>query len=197
MKKILYVEDSSMAQRFMRRVLEDVAELTISASLPVAERCLKSGHFDLVIADYLFPEGDALAFMRNLRQSHTVDQLPLVIISGSMDRLLLSQVLKAGANDAFAKPLDVEKFKAAIVRMLAQPYVRSADHGAIGVCCFQWMTNGTYYQFCPDLGLITSGPTKAAAASQMFDALKTRMKQWAQLGGVLQERIVTHIIESP
>jgi DNA-binding response OmpR family regulator len=197
MKRILYVEDSSMAQQFMCRLLKELGEVSVIASLQSAEAVLKTERFDLLIADYLFPEGDALAFIRKVRESVSPVQLPIIIVSGSMDRLLVSQVLKAGANDAFAKPLNVDEFKAAVNRMLTHAYVRSDAHGLIGVCCFQWTINDKYYQFCPELGLIVSELTKESASSRMFEALKKQVALGAVLGGIANERSVTHIIDMP
>lgn len=195
MKKILYVEDSVTSQKMMTTLLEGVAEITVASTLAAAKTRLEKEHYDLMIADYLFPHGDALEFVRCIRQSVPPTQLAIVVVSGSMDRLMLSEALRAGANDAFAKPLRVVEFRAAIELLLDQPYIRSVAHGVTGVRCFQWTSNNKFFQFNPDLGLLTSAPTKEAAASQMLAALKKRAEAGVELGAATQEKIVTHLIE--
>jgi CheY-like chemotaxis protein len=196
MKKILYVEDSLTAQKMMAALLEGLADVTMATSLKAAESYLSNERFDLLIADYLFPQGDALEFVRRTREMLPLNQLTIVVISGSMDRIMLSEALKSGANDAFAKPLRSIEFRSAIELLLDQPYVRSSTNGVTGVRCFQWTSNNTYFQFNPDLGLLTSASSKEAASSQMLAALKKRVEAGVELGTANQEKIVTHIIES-
>jgi two-component system, chemotaxis family, chemotaxis protein CheY len=196
MKKILYVEDSVTAQKMMHTLLEGVGDITVASTLTTARAELEKGSHDLLIVDYLLPQGDALDFVRLARQNAPATVLPIVVISGSMDRLMLSDALKAGANDAFAKPLRAMEFRTAIELLLDQPYVRSITHGVTGVRCFQWTSNGTHFQFNPDLGLLTSAATKEAASAQMLAALKKRADAGVELGAATHERIVTHIIES-
>jgi CheY-like chemotaxis protein len=196
MKKILYVEDSLTAQKMMTTLLDGVAEITVASTLPAAADQLKNKQFDLLIADYLFPKGDALEFVRRTRQTLPANRLAIVVVSGSMDRIMMSDALKAGANDAFAKPVRAQEFRAAIELLLDQPYVRSLAHGVTGVRCFQWTSHETFFQFNPDLGLLTSADTKEAASNQMAAALKKRAAAGVELGAASQEKIVTHIIES-
>lgn len=196
MKKLLYVEDSVTAQKVLNTLLEGVAEITVAPTLAAARTLLANGNFDLLVVDYLLPQGSALDFVREARQQASANELPIVVISGSMDRLMLSEALKAGANDAFAKPLRALEFRTAIELLLDQPYVRSIAHGVTGVRCFQWMCNDTHFQFNPDLGLLTSASTREAASAQMLAALKKRADAGVELGAATNEKIVTHIIES-
>ncbi|MFA5265514.1 MAG: response regulator [Opitutaceae bacterium] len=197
MKTILYVEDSAMSQMLMRRYVGDAGKLTICTTLDAAAAQIKESRFDLLITDYMFPEGDSLDLIVGTRRRFSAQELPIIVVSGSMDRLLLSRILKAGANDGFSKPLKAGSFNEVVTRMLAHPYVRSPEHGAIDVHCFRWMNEGLYYQFCPDLGLTTSGPTKEAASAQMIAALQAGAAAGAVLGNTSHHGTASHIIELP
>jgi CheY-like chemotaxis protein len=197
MKAILYAEDSAMSQILMRRYVGDAGELTISTTLGEADALLKENRYDLLITDYMFPEGDSLDLIISTRRRFTTIELPIIVVSGSMDRLLLSRVLKAGANDGFPKPLRAVDFNEVVNRMLAQPYVRSSEHGAIDVRCFQWTADGLYYQFNPDLGLTTSGHTKEEASAKMLAALQASVVSGTVPGNTNRHGMTSHIIELP
>jgi len=197
MKDILYIEDSSMSQLLMRRYVGDAGALTICSTLRSAITRLQEHHFDLLITDYMFPEGDSLDLIIGVRHKFSAEELPIIVVSGSMDRLLLSCVLKAGANDGFPKPLKTVEFNEAVNRMLTQPYVRSPEHGAIDVRCFQWMNNGVHHQFCPDLALTCSGSSREEAAAKMQSLLEASLSERKLLGGASHLGIASHIVELP
>ncbi len=197
MKSILYVEDSAMSQLLMRRYVGDSGELTICSTLSAAAALLKERSFDLMITDYMFPEGTSLDLIISIRGRFSAPELPIIVVSGSMDRLLLSSILRAGANDGYSKPLKAVEFNEVINRMLTQPYVRSPENGAIEIRCFQWRKGELFFQFCPDSDLMISAPSKEAASTQMLAALRGRVAAGTRLGDSSHEGIVSHIIDLP
>jgi CheY-like chemotaxis protein len=194
MKQILYVEDSATSQLLMRKYLNGICDLTITPSLSMAKSLLEERSFDLLIADFLFPEGDALDLIQSVRQMDVRKEIPVVVISSSMDGALLGRVLKAGANEGLAKPLNTDAFRAVVTRMLTAPYSRSLDNTLTGVVCFQWTSRGTIHQYCPELNLMISGNNKDDVAQSMLSALQDRLVQGAELGYTSHEAVVTHIV---
>lgn len=178
----------------MRKYIGDLGELTIVPTLRGASEVLGRKAFDLVIADFLFPEGDALGVIEEIRRGATPQALPIVVVSGSMDAALLSRVLKAGANEGFAKPLNVEEFRGVLQRMMTDPYVREQDAHLSSVTCLQWEQGERCYQYCPELDLKLCGPSREAVAAQMADALRQRMREHQALGYTRRERVVTHVV---
>jgi CheY-like chemotaxis protein len=195
MKQVLYVEDSATSQLLMRKYLAGLCELTITPSLRMAAALLAERSFDLLISDFLFPEGDALDLMQQVRKTEATRAMPIVVVSSSMDGALLSRVLKAGANEGMSKPLSTAEFRSVVVRMLEEPYVRSLDHAICSVACFQWSTRGTVSQFCPELNLTISGPTKDDVTKRMLAALQERLAQGGDFGYTTHESIVTHVVQ--
>lgn len=194
MKQVLYVEDSATSQLLMRKYLVGLCELTITPSLRMAMSMLSERRFDLLIADFLFPEGDALDLIHQVRSAETLKNMPIVVISSSMDGTLLSRVLKAGANDGAVKPIHVEDFRQTVTRMLEAPYVRSPDATLTGVTCFQWASQHMIYQYCPELNVTVSASTAEGASVRMVAALKERIAQGAQVGYINHECVVTHVV---
>lgn len=171
MKQVLYVEDSATSQLLMRKYLAGICELTITPSLRMAVSLLGERQFDLLISDFLFPEGDALDLIQQARKTDALKAMPIIVISSSMDGALLSRVLKAGANEGLSKPLNTAEFRNVVTRMLNEPYVRSMERAISSVTCFQWASRGVIFQYCPELNLTVSGQTKDEVSRQMQAAL--------------------------
>ena len=112
MNEVLYVEDSTTSQMLMKKYLEKMAMLTIASSLDAAIQLLRERRFNLMIADYNFPEGNSLQLIQHVRSSPVHHQMPVIVISSSMDGPMLTRILRAGANDGQEKPLRVIEFRA-------------------------------------------------------------------------------------
>lgn len=195
MKQVLYVEDSATSQLLMRKYLTGLCELTITPSLRMAMSMLAERKFDLLICDFLFPEGDALDLIQQARKTEALKAMPVVVISSSMDGALLSRVLKAGANEGLSKPLNTAEFRGVILRMLSDPYVRSMERTICSVTCLQWSMRGTVSQFCPELNLTVTGATKEEVTKRMQVALQDRLAQGTELGYTNHEALVTHVVQ--
>ena len=195
-KQVLYVEDSATSQLLMRKYLGADCDLTITPSPRSGLTLLNERAFDLVITDFLFPDGDALDLITTLRRTKNHTELPIVVVSGSMDLALRNRVLKAGANDGMAKPLPTVDFRAMITRMLREAYVRTPEQSMTSVTCFQWALKGEYHEYCPELDLHLSGATRDEAAAKMLKALEARLVQGALLGYTSQEKTSIHLLQS-
>jgi two-component system chemotaxis response regulator CheY len=194
---VLYVEDSTTAQVLMRKYLEGIAMLTIAPSLDAAIQLLRERRFKLMIADYNFREGNSLQLIQYVRTSPMHHQMPVIVISSSMDGPMLTRILRAGANDGQAKPLHVTEFRTLVAQMLSAPYVRSLEHPVIDVTCFQWRSHLGVHEFCPELNLMVTGATREEAVDQMRAALQQHGgREEVTLGNISDELIVRHMINS-
>ena len=195
-KQVLYVEDSATSQLLMRKYLGSEYALTVTPSPRAGLALVKERAFDLVITDFLFPAGDALEFITVLRRTKSHTELPVVVVSSSLDMALLHRVLKAGANDGMAKPLPTTDFRAMIIRMLREAYIRVPEEALTSVTCFQWTLKGEFHEYCPELGVRVSASTRDEAAAQMLKLLETHAAQGAPLGFTSQEKSCIHLLQS-
>ena len=196
MKQVLYVEDSATSQLLMRKYLQSSCELTITPSPRAGLALAQERPFDLVVTDYLFPDGDALHLITRIRRAHDTTRLPIIVVSSCMDATLLNRVLKAGANDGMAKPLPTEEFRAMIERMLTDTYVRTPEKVVTSVTCLQWASHGEFHEFCPELVVHLSGSERDDVHRRMSAAIRDQLMQGTRLGYTTHEKIVTHIIQS-
>lgn len=197
MKRVLYAEDSTTSQLLMRRLLAGLCELTITSTLAQTEIALLQQPYDLLITDFLFPEGDTLNFIENTRRTFSREAMPIIVVSSAMDALLLSRLLRIGANDGLPKPLHPSNFQATVERMLTAPYVRTPDQVVTAVRCFQWICDKTYHQFCPELGIALCGEDKTELDQRMRATIAQEIGQGKQLGNTSREKTTTHLFSVP
>jgi PleD family two-component response regulator len=195
MPDVLYVEHSLTSQGLMRKFLKDLCDVVVARTVAAAKTLLAQKSFDLVITDFLFPAGDSLEFIKGLRKAEATRHVPILVVSASMDRVVLSRVLRAGANDGVSKPINVVAFRALVQRILEKPFVREIENRVSRVCCFQWSLDDRYFEFCPELQLTVSGASKGEVTQRMDAALREAVATArSDLGATSHETVVTHIV---
>ena len=194
MKRILSIDASVTFQLIVRRVLGEAYELTIAPSPRAANVLLGAHRYDLMITDFLFPQGDGLDVIVPLRQQKSAKDLPLIAVSSSMDATLVTRLLKAGVNACVAKPIKPEEFRALVDRMLREPFVESYQNHVSTVSSFQWFEHGTYHEFCPEISAHLTGPDRAEVARRIQTLLHESAAKGVPLGFTSQERVQSHTV---
>ena len=111
--KVLIVEDDLQLARFLRRVLmEEGYTADISSSGADAIEQAKSGVYDLVLLDWMLPDLDGLAVVRELRRLSLVTPILMLTARGETKERVLG--LKAGADDYLVKPFEVDELLARV-----------------------------------------------------------------------------------
>jgi len=118
---VLLVEDDPSLAEFLSRVLlEEGATCTACGTLAAARAASRGGAFDVIVLDWMLPDGDGLALCSELRAA--LDTTPILMLTArgeTPDRVV---GLRAGADDYLVKPFDVEELLArldALVRRAA------------------------------------------------------------------------------
>ncbi|MEL6134478.1 MAG: PAS domain S-box protein, partial [Bacteroidota bacterium] len=104
MLKILYLEDSEIDAKLIRRALQAdgiEAACTVVITRSDFEAALVGFDFDLVFADYRLPGFDAMQALE-LLQARKIE-VPFILISGAIGEERAAEVLKAGVTDYILK----------------------------------------------------------------------------------------------
>ncbi len=114
---LLLVEDHADTARVMQRVLESAGYSVMHAASIAQARDLAHGRkFDLVISDVGLPDGTGLDLMRDLKETHGLMGIALSGF-GTEDDVNASKA--AGFTEHITKPVDWERLRDAIARVLA------------------------------------------------------------------------------
>ena len=116
--RILHLEDRAQDVQFVQDLLEDQevqAQITQVARRAPFEEALRTGGFDVVICDYSLPDLDGLSALRLVRAQ--CPDLPVIIVSGSVDSVTAVNCLREGATDLLLKDR-LERLPTAVLRAL-------------------------------------------------------------------------------
>ncbi|MHB2015489.1 MAG: putative bifunctional diguanylate cyclase/phosphodiesterase [Candidatus Xenobia bacterium] len=103
MIKVLYLEDDKVDQMAFKRLIKAEGldfDVTYGGSCSEGLRLLQDGRFDVVIADYLLGDGNALDVLK--ARGNT----PVIIVTGVGDEEIAVGAMKAGAVDYLIKDQD-------------------------------------------------------------------------------------------
>lgn len=110
--KVLVVDDSTTARRYIRSLLERQYLTVIEAKNGEHALEVFQQHKDisLIITDYSMPERDGVSLIKEIRKRHRPGKIAIIGLSASDEAALTAKFLKAGANDFLAKPFNQEEF---------------------------------------------------------------------------------------
>ncbi len=100
---ILLVEDDKLDRKVFEQMVEEQElsyDCTIAESVAEAKDILASTKFDVVIADYMLPDGTAFEILDLLKET------PMIFVTGAGDEEVAVAAWKAGAYDYLVKDLD-------------------------------------------------------------------------------------------
>src|ERR1700754_1075899 len=115
--EVLVVDDESGVRFGIRDFLEQHGyEIEEAESCQDAQNLFRTSRPDIVIADYMMPDGTALDLLPKLREIDA--QIPLLVLTahGSID--LAVRAIKEGAEQFLTKPLELPTLQVILQRLL-------------------------------------------------------------------------------
>lgn len=113
-RQILVIDDSSLALRSIKSMLDKKYDITVAMSgdkgLAQAKRILP----DLILLDYEMPGWDGKKTFEELRSNEDTADIPVVFLTGVADKDHITAVLALNPQGYFLKPVEREKLLAAI-----------------------------------------------------------------------------------
>lgn len=116
---ILLVEDHADTAQILQRLLEKAGyRVDHAGDIATAKRLAENSRFHLVISDLGLPDGTGLELMRDLCARY---QLEGIALSGFGMETDVTAAKEAGFAEHLTKPVDWERLRRAIERLLARP----------------------------------------------------------------------------
>ena len=106
--RILIIEDDTLFGEILQTFLEDQKCRTIVAeTLASAKAHLAASVFDFVLLDNHLPDGDGINFITTIKEMSPVS-VPVMMITGDSNQMLMSYAFENGADDFLTKPLSLD-----------------------------------------------------------------------------------------
>lgn len=114
--RILIVEDDPRLGALLRRVFgEEGAEVELCVTAKAGLR-RAAETFDIILLDWMLPDGDGLGFCDTVRQASVLT--PILMLTARADVPDRVAGLRAGADDYLVKPFEIDELLARIAALL-------------------------------------------------------------------------------
>lgn len=108
MSKILIIEDDQSLVMLLTTALESSGFTVVAAFDGMQGTTLAHDEKpDLILLDLIMPLGGGLNALKNLKKSTHTSAIPVIVISGTSDVLLIDDVKNMGIEEYIAKPFDI------------------------------------------------------------------------------------------
>jgi diguanylate cyclase (GGDEF)-like protein len=122
---LLVVDDDAMNRDALSRRLSRTGYTVLTAESGADALAIINAHrVDAVLLDVMMPGMSGLETLRHLRQSRSVSELPVIMVTAKDGSDDVVEALDLGANDYVTKPID---YAVALARIRAQVTARRAD----------------------------------------------------------------------
>ncbi len=123
LRKVLFIDDDADILQMLQYSLDSVEGLT-TLTANSAEEALKhieQEHPDLIITDVMMPKVDGPSLLKLVRSMPGQSDVPIVFLTGKVQKSEVEAFLQMGVIDVFEKPFDPE----ALVGLIFSTWERS------------------------------------------------------------------------
>jgi DNA-binding response OmpR family regulator len=118
--KLLPIEDEpSLGDGLQKRLRDEGFAVTRVMRLSEADREFRRAEFELVLLDWMLPDGQGIDFLRRLRNEGS--KIPVILLTARSEVIDRVLGLEMGANDYLPKPFDPRELIARIRVQLRAP----------------------------------------------------------------------------
>jgi CheY-like chemotaxis protein len=116
---VLVVEDEPDGQEVVKGILEhfNIATRAVGTA-EEAEQALRQDHYHAAVIDLALPGMDGMELIGAIRRNEATAQLPCIAVTAFHASAVKQEVLRAGFNAYFPKPLDDTAFMQELDRII-------------------------------------------------------------------------------
>lgn len=120
--RVLLVDDSPSARRFIRMTLENlgIGKFVEATNGREAVAVLADTQVDLVVTDYNMPEMDGRELVEYIRKQSWQNSVPVLMVTSVSDRTRLAAVQESGVSGICDKPFEAAVIKRLLWNLLGQ-----------------------------------------------------------------------------
>jgi len=129
-RSVLVVDDEPDIREIVRRLLSEMDEdMRIEEASDGYEAGIKIGALqpDLVIMDVMMPRVDGISLCRSIRENPKTESVKVLAITAFPEQDNVKKMYDAGADLCLIKPLQFERFRLEVTRLLNEASSRKAS----------------------------------------------------------------------
>lgn len=126
---ILIADDDPVMIRLLSTTLRRAGFATfIAYDVVQATQTIHRSRINAVVLDMAMPGGSGADVIRRLKLSRRTGDIPVIVVSGSVEAEVAKSVLAMGADAFFPKPPDVEAIAACLRALTHADWRKQLDH---------------------------------------------------------------------
>jgi DNA-binding response OmpR family regulator len=141
---ILIIDDNQELVFGLQKLLEEAGFTThVGYTLKEARHLLEQQNYDLIILDWMFPDGSGVEFLFEQRKSFALTT-PVLLLSSKGEPIEKAQALDAGADDYMEKPFSNIELMARVRVLLRREGQQKQSKIEIENCCINLVTHEVF-----------------------------------------------------
>jgi signal transduction histidine kinase len=116
--RLLAIDDDPRILQMMSAVLGGTYDLTVASDGERGLSLALSSRPDLILTDFNMPKMTGQQMLLRLRQETSLEDVPVIVLTGHEDDQLRVDLLRNGAQDFLVKPFRVEELRVRIANLL-------------------------------------------------------------------------------
>ena len=120
--KILVVDDDQLQRELVREIFrEDSYDVLEAPDAPTGLARAVEHMPQLILVDMRMPRMSGLEFIQSARVNPDIKHIPIIVATASASGPQGFECLRSGAAHYFQKPLDADKLRVAVKKLLGHP----------------------------------------------------------------------------
>lgn len=124
MKQVLIVEDDENLGKSLKKILEEEGMIAHLAPTLALARELSNQLMDVIVLDWMLPDGQGIDFLRELRGKNPT--VPVIMLTARTDLIDKVLGLETGASDYMTKPFESRELVARVRVQLREKFITKA-----------------------------------------------------------------------
>lgn len=120
--RVLVIDDDPTIARIVRLTLQSKGySVVVTETTHAGLKELFQEKTDLIILDYMLPEQNGLAFLKDLRAEPELRYTPVIIMTSAGNNEVVQAAKILGANDFMGKPFNIQTLLEKTMRLAPMP----------------------------------------------------------------------------
>ncbi len=195
MRKILYLDDSSLYLKFMAATMRGFADWICVSSISDAVDAMSTNDIVCSIIDYMLADGNGINFAKRVRKNENHLNTPIILISSSLTTEIAFIAMKACINQSLSKPFEPVEMKQILARQIKNPTIHKVERTQISACCVRWEKDNEFFEYSLDTGRLIQSNSAKNTQEKMDEILKTCVRNKSNdFEGVINAKIVDYFL---
>ena len=145
---ILIIDDNKELLHGLKKLLKDAKfEVHIATNIEEAEEIINKQRYDLIILDWLLPDGNGIDFLQQQRNQNLMT--PVLMLSSKGEDIEKVEALDSGVDDYMQKPFSHIELLARIRALLRREGTHTRSNIEIKNICVDLTKREVYVDQCP------------------------------------------------